>query len=1479
NKQATTLGDRYASQIKFVGSDDLIINAPKVKQIAIDLIKSDPEFMKSSNANSAIEPSGKYPVGDVVLTGAAVKKENIDKVRYYLNQKAAGHASPNIILVARPELAPLFTMRNKLLTPEDIRAGNYAVDPNPGSIVQGFGVVKNPDKGGITELVDLGFIPSNHRLNVATGKDHTAFNKHPAVLAGKMEPYTPENHKSIITKAMDRQDVESLIVSVGKNTTAETISSGNPHIHLILNEAAWQKSLALRNYQKTQPSTNPVSVDIARINNANKGTDMNQKIQAMKNNPNITKPASEYIPRQVIPENAATDSVLVHREATRTVAQKLEKIFDVADPAQVKSSFFKDFGITLTDAQAAEIFNKRTTTSMVEGINTLLEVANTGNPSLQTKVGLDFVKTYLESGALAAGPNGKAVLDMPLVVPKNYSERLTPEPVTRPAVNEPTVTQSTVTQPTDTLPPIIPVTPTSKLGIGKVKILPEKRNQSVEATERMLENEARQNRTINEEQPYFSGRNETTPEAFAYDKWMEINGGKVPGNKSERQRLVNEIAAKMEEEFQAMEGGMAWAFTSRALPELSGMTSDYVKPPLKTLGSSPGGYSQFIEGGLKMNPLEKPQAYYFAKAFDKGLQDMLGKNYKKIPRLSSLLDDYFKNITSRTQNIEGKEITQPEDVLKYRATGERSKEIEAYKTRTVETTTQPAEQGGELSPQELAKLGVQPEGEGKGLFGMNVRPEHQDINMVRDLTAFENLIGGLFSTKTKQTGSVAVEAVKDLFMGDRITQGLREYILSRMPSAKRSVSFDKLIAEARANDIKVATLRETNAPILQKTKQELRQLEGERAITEEALANPSERASWQQEMGDEVLTDIVTRITEKMMRAQKIIAELEALDGGGGPGIHDGAGGVGDFFSNLGRGLKTFPNNLIDNFKALPAASPIIYKNATGGAMQELGKYGNLISSFTNPNPAPKPAEPDAMRIYHPWAQRIRPPQLMSDNPTTVNSMSTPSLDFPGIYKTQSDNRVNQLVSNMRGDFPFTPHAQQILDKVPYRRKEYEGFMSPQGWVSPNRIGGAQNMGGEWPASMGGVAILSRAIDEKTGGDSLLRIGQRFDPMNITTNENEDYNNPEGRLAHESLHALYQTTPLFDDPSEWNNLWDDLKVNGTPYTKGLLDAVDQDMEKSSMYDLSNPYSLGTERFAYLGEQAMTRGLTFMPPELKGYYVEFIEERPTLESPNRTTKPLKSISKPLSVKAPPGPIVPKGVPRNILLPLGDGEGGPGIHDGAGGFFGDLWSRISGKTGKIGKPIEPKSYNVRGVNVTEKDIKKLVPIITLETSSREEKEPFETQIIFNTAINRALANSTEFGGSNISNVFTKPQAYQAYAPEGSYNKQGQPIKSKYQKFFIEQAPLKESLEDQSERLLTARKNARIEKILMEYLNAGKFDDTIGGAQFYVHATDGTIWYGATGEEAQANAYKHEKELGLSKSPFGAIHGAPVQLVKRP
>ena len=225
---------------------------------------------------------------------------------------------------------------------------------------------------------------------------------------------------------------------------------------------------------------------------------------------------------------------------------------------------------------------------------------------------------------------------------------------------------------------------------------------------------------------------------------------------------------------------------------------------------------------------------------------------------------------------------------------------------------------------------------------------------------------------------------------------------------------------------------------------------------------------------------------------------------------------------------------------------------------------------------------------------------------------------------------------------------------------------------------------------------------------------------------------------------------------------------------------------------------------------------------------------------------------------------------------DGQGYPGPMDGQGGFFGDAWDKVKGimsntNTYERPKPdaslagmelLKPESPHLMGrgtqkpaeglrfrdKDITQEDYEDISRIMYGEISNRpDDKRRLEAQVIMNVAANR-VGKKGFANNDSLPNVFRSPNQFQGYAPDG-IEVDGKKTRSQYQKVRDGE------LDDMSK-----QKYEEIRRMLRELANE---PDITNGATFYVHAKDGSIWYGNTLDEAINNATNHEARKGLKLS----------------
>lgn len=234
-------------------------------------------------------------------------------------------------------------------------------------------------------------------------------------------------------------------------------------------------------------------------------------------------------------------------------------------------------------------------------------------------------------------------------------------------------------------------------------------------------------------------------------------------------------------------------------------------------------------------------------------------------------------------------------------------------------------------------------------------------------------------------------------MGDKFNIGLRKYILSRIPSASRSVRLDKLIVEAKANDKKIEAKNaieqtKVEAPkvtpeqvesIKENLKNNIKKLSGKKFddLQLESMVGNFIKAEADSGQNAEMISENVKAILEKIKRAEKMMEEVKSIDlknidGGGGPGIHDGRGGLGDWFSSL---FQSKTPEAVSNILSIPIRPKVELPKETA----------SVLNNPTVQTPAPKLGS-------IPLAAPVAIPKVATSTP-----IKKPGYDIPEDYKNK----------------------------------------------------------------------------------------------------------------------------------------------------------------------------------------------------------------------------------------------------------------------------------------------------------------------------------------------------------------------------------------------------------------------------------------------------------------------------------------------
>jgi len=169
-------------------------------------------------------------------------------------------------------------------------------------------------------------------------------------------------------------------------------------------------------------------------------------------------------------------------------------------------------------------------------------------------------------------------------------------------------------------------------------------------------------------------------------------------------------------------------------------------------------------------------------------------------------------------------------------------------------------------------------------------------------------------------------------------------------------------------------------------------------------------------------------------------------------------------------------------------------------------------------------------------------------------------------------------------------------------------------------------------------------------------------------------------------------------------------------------------------------------------------------------------------------------------------------------------GGGVNKVKGSLSGLFSDKISYNRKPVSKPVEPisKNYNLnnRQATINDSDFEALRPLIYGEVSNRNlGKKKLESDVIFNTALNRQREYASRGQNKTISEILAMPNQYQAYGGD-QYNEYTNPSNSGS---VLKKKEVDSIIDDIKTRVKT-----------------GEFKDNTEGAYYYIHNSDGSITY---------------------------------------
>lgn len=373
--------------------------------IAVKMADSldDAMFTKSFSDSNKVPASGKYLTGDIALTGAGLSANTPEAV-YFFQQKALGNASPKILLVDRSDTAPVWRMKNDLLAkePDLIKSGRYALDPNPENSLQAFGIIRDPETGA-KSLINLGWVASDHRLNLSTHPQARAFNQHPLVVSGEMSPIGIM--KDQLAPKMRQEGVSVLVANLDYRATPMTKEGQLPFIPVNINDVNWAESkklVASLSSKEQGAIQSTLQKDIADVNHAVTSKGLSEKVARVREK--VKDKASTVIPKT----STGTSRGALEQETARSLFDDMATVNSARTTAEVKDAANRIFGAVLSEEEAQKILMSKGTGSTQQDLQLLTNVAKEGRAAPGTVVRLKLAKPYLESDTFKTSPIAKS---------------------------------------------------------------------------------------------------------------------------------------------------------------------------------------------------------------------------------------------------------------------------------------------------------------------------------------------------------------------------------------------------------------------------------------------------------------------------------------------------------------------------------------------------------------------------------------------------------------------------------------------------------------------------------------------------------------------------------------------------------------------------------------------------------------------------------------------------------------------------------------------------------------------------------------------------------------------------------------------------------------------------------------------------------------------------------------------------------------
>lgn len=793
------------------------MSRPGVAKQVVEAFK-DTEFGPTRFNKSFIDVPDKGPAfftGDVQIAGAELKSK---ESRYWLSEKAKGNASAKMLLVDSPETGFVWKLKNNVLVqdfPDKLKSGEKALDPHPENAIQAFGIIKNPETKQ-NELIPLGWVSGDFRLNKATHSQNKAINQHEKVLSGEMPAikYTKDD----LAPKMRQAGTKVLIVNVHPHTGIS--NKDRVFVAATFNNANWDVSKAFKSTRNAQIAKNetPIQSAIADLNSARTSKEQSKHIQNVVEK--VKSPAARMIPKISTNGNRGE----LEQEVATTLFDDIATVQNskTSQEAQQTAKVLLDWDMTPEDAQNM-IFRKGQSTPSQDA-EIIVNAAKTGKLGRGTVARLKLAKPFLESDSMKTSSVGKVfpklktsggIEDYPVETPSVTPEMPSTATLETPMVSG-TIEPRNVSK-VDSLADTF-----SQEGMNQVEDLYASKRmggsynfkqhedlmdgvilRTEEKVQSTLQNQGVPQNVINEVKNKVS----SDLSNVKFQKLDAISRPTKSLNQDEAAAVTKEGIISPSTNLNGPENIKYYEKIARGdsgaeLPVYKAKVDEVSTEPVPMPVVTAGETIKNIREGMKAPKGSLP--YFYNTGLDRILNYLQKEKKVDVVRYLSTGTPEGKRLWNsgffNELNSKGKPLTQPKDVINARATGGSTrvnKEMgTAYKKRTEDLKNNPVNEfgGGEgnLTKEEMAKMGFDPEDalDTQAAGSMGIKSALQDDNMVQDMIQGDNLMAGISSDK-ELTPSIIINDLRSFLMGGGGSPGLIKYINNDLKAkGKRGIFFD-----------------------------------------------------------------------------------------------------------------------------------------------------------------------------------------------------------------------------------------------------------------------------------------------------------------------------------------------------------------------------------------------------------------------------------------------------------------------------------------------------------------------------------------------------------------------------------------------------------------------------------------------------------------------------------------------------------------